>query len=54
MNEVDLKPIKSHAFEYPEPVRMLILSEPDKLPMEDFLAKSSQWIKLLRMESEHE
>ena len=52
MTEADMRPIKAKALMYPDPVRTLILSEPDSLPLEDFLAKSSQWIKLLKMEAE--
>ena len=52
MTEADMRPIKAKALMYPDPVRTLILSEPDSLPLDDFLAKSSQWIKLLKMEAE--
>ena len=38
-SECDLRPIKIKAMTYPEPVRSLILSEPDSLPLQDFLAK---------------
>ena len=52
MIPVDLTPMKAKALMYPDPVRTLILSEPDSLPLDDFLAKSSQWVKLLKMEAE--
>ncbi len=52
MTEADMRPIKAKALMYPDPVRTLILSEPDSLPLDDFLAKSSQWVKLLKMEAE--
>ena len=52
MTEADMRPIKAKALMYPDPVRTLILSEPDSLPLDDFLAKSSQWVKLLKMETE--
>lgn len=53
MSNADLRPIKAKAMMYPNPVRTLILSEPDSIPLEDFLVKSSQWIKLLKMGAEH-
>ena len=48
-SECDLRPIKIKAMTYPEPVRSLILSEPDSLPLQDFLAKSGVWERLLKM-----
>ena len=47
---IDLRPIKSRAIEFSEPVRTLILSEPDQLGLEEFLAKQATWEKLLKME----
>ena len=50
-SECDLRPIKIKALTYPEPVRSLILSEPDSLPLQDFLAKSGVWERLLKMKA---
>ena len=51
MTDCDIRPLKANALRYPDPVRTLILSEPDSLPLNDFLVKSGQWEKLLEMES---
>ena len=53
-SECDLRPIKIKAMTYPEPVRSLILSEPDSLPLQDFLAKSGVWERLLKMSQKQE
>ena len=47
---IDLRPMKARAIEFSEPVRTLILSEPDQLGLDEFLAKQSTWEKLLKME----
>lgn len=47
---IDLRPMKDRAIEFSEPLRTLILSEPDQLGLEEFLAKQGTWEKLLKME----
>lgn len=42
--------MKDRAIEFSEPLRTLILSEPDQLGLEEFLAKQGTWEKLLKME----
>ena len=50
-SDCDMKPLKTKALQYPEPVRSLILSEPDSLPLQDFLVKSGTWEKLLQLDA---
>lgn len=50
MTSVDLKPMKAKALNFPEPVKSLILSEPDIIEAQDFISKMGTWEKLLKME----
>jgi hypothetical protein len=54
MTTIDMKPMKVKALGFPEPVKSLILSEPDSLPLQDFLAKSGVWERLLKMSQKQE
>jgi len=47
---VDMRPVKTKALSFPEPVRTLILAEPDTLPVAEFIAKVGTWERLLEME----
>jgi hypothetical protein len=49
-NPVDVKLLKAKAINFPEPIRTLILSEPDVLDSSEFITKLGTWEKLLRME----
>ena len=49
MTTCDLRPIKQKALSFPEPVRTLILSEPDHLDSRDLIVKIGQWDRLLAM-----
>jgi hypothetical protein len=49
---VDVRALKSKAVNFPEPAKTLILSEPDEIPLGDYILKQSQWEKLLRMAGE--
>ena len=40
---IDLKPMKRKAMSFPEPVKSLILSEPDKIDSQDFISKLGTW-----------
>lgn len=46
---VDLAPLKEKALKFPEPVKSLILSEPDTIDSQDFISKLGTWERLLRM-----
>jgi len=48
MNEaVNIRPLKGIALRLSDPVKTLILSEPDILPREEYLIKVEQWLKIL-------
>ncbi|MHB8396056.1 MAG: hypothetical protein ACYDAZ_01840 [Thermoplasmataceae archaeon] len=49
MTEVSLIPLKEKALKFPEPVKTLILSEPDTLDSQDFISKLGTWEKLLKI-----
>ncbi len=49
MTEVSLTPLKEKAFSFPEPVKSLILGEPDSLDSQDFITKLGTWERLLKM-----
>ena len=49
MTLVDLAPMKAKALNFPEPVKSLILSEPDEIDAQDFISKLGTWEKLLKM-----
>jgi len=48
MNEaVNIRPLKGIALRLSDPVKTLILSEPDILPREEYLIKIEQWLKII-------
>ena len=49
MTLVDLTSMKAKALSFPEPLKSLILSEPDTIDAQDFISKLGTWQKLLRM-----
>lgn len=49
MTFVDMGPLKQKALNFPEPVKSLILSEPDQLESTDFISKIGTWERLLKM-----
>ncbi len=46
---VNIQGIKEKAMKLGEPLKSLILSEPDSMSREDYLAKSETWLKLLQI-----
>jgi len=50
MKLVDLRPIKDKAVDWPDPVKTLVLSEPDLVPFDDFFVKITTWEKLIRLQ----
>ena len=49
MTFIDTAPLKRKALNFPEPVKSLILSEPDQLESTDFISKIGTWERLLKM-----
>jgi hypothetical protein len=52
MTEVSLISLKTKALQFPEPVKTLILSEPDQIDSKEFISKLGTWERLLRMQKE--
>ncbi len=52
MTKVNIQPMKEKALNFPEPVKTLILSEPDTMESSEFIAKLGTWEKLLRIRGE--
>jgi hypothetical protein len=47
METVDIRPLKVKALKLRGPVKDLILSQPDTLEKNDYLAKAADWLKLI-------
>ena len=54
MTLVDLTPLKTKALNFPEPVKSLILSEPDTTDAQDFISKLGTYERLLKMSAKME
>jgi hypothetical protein len=49
MSKIDVKPLKLKATDFPEPIKTLILSEPDIMDSAEFLTKFVTWRRLARI-----
>ena len=49
MTLVNLAPLKAKALNFPEPLKSLILSEPDMIDGQDFISKLGTWERLAKM-----
>ena len=49
MTLIDLSPMKTKALNFPEPLKSLILSEPDMIEASDFISKLGTWERLTKM-----
>jgi hypothetical protein len=54
MTLADLRPIKAKALNFPEPLKSLILSEPDMIDAQDFISKLGTWERLAKMNTQKE
>jgi hypothetical protein len=54
LTEISLKSLKNKAIEgkFPEPVKSLILSEPDTLEVKEYIAKTCTWERILKIPKE--
>ena len=50
MNNLNIQSLKQLALKLPEPVKTLILSQPDELSQDDLISKFFEWKKLLKIE----
>jgi hypothetical protein len=44
---IDLRPIKEKAAKLDAPLKTIILSAPDTMTYDEFIAKAQEWLKLL-------
>ncbi len=49
---INIKPLKRRAEKLPSDVARLILAEPDMVPYNEFVVKSSVWYRILTMEDD--
>lgn len=49
MTDVSVVPLKQKALRFPEPVKSLILSEPDNMDSNELVSKMGTWEKLLKI-----
>lgn len=54
MTTIDLSPMKGKVLEFPEPLRSLILSEPDRMDVAEFITKLGTWERLLKINTKKE
>ena len=52
MTDVSLKSLKEKALKFPEPLKSLILSEPDVLDSKDFISKVCTFERILEISME--
>ena len=53
-NTVNIRPLKAIAIKLEEPLKTLILSEPDTMPREEYLIKIQSWLRILNLNKEEE
>ena len=51
---IDLRPLKIMAANWPEPVRTLILTEPDELSAAEYMERQRIWSRLLAMRGDRQ
>lgn len=49
MPMADIRPLKAKAVKFPEPLKTLILSEPDTMDASEFIGKLGTWERLLKI-----
>ena len=47
--KVDIKPLKIKALSFDDPLKTLILSEPDEMDSDEFIFKVGTWSKIAKM-----
>lgn len=45
----DIRELKNQAVLLPEPLRTLVLTEPDEVPDQEFYVKMKIWLKLIKI-----
>ena len=50
MNNLNIQSLKQFALRLPEPIKTLILSQPDELSQHDLISKFFEWKKLIKLQ----
>ena len=53
-NTVNIRPLKAIAIKLKDPLKTLILSEPDIIPREEYLIKIQAWLRILNLDKKEE
>jgi len=53
-NTVNIRPLKAIAIKLKDPLKTLILSEPDIISREEYLIKIQAWLRILNLNKEEE
>ena len=53
-DSINIRPLKAIAIKLEEPLKTLILSEPDTMPREEYLIKIQSWLRILNLNKEEE
>lgn len=49
IKKIDIQQLKDYALKLPEPVKTLILSQPDEMDENDLISKFFEWRKILKI-----
>jgi len=53
-DSINIRPLKAIAIKLEDPLRTLILSEPDLIPREEYLIKIQSWLRILNLDKKEE
>jgi len=53
-DSINIRPLKAIAIKLEEPLKTLILSEPDIIPREEYLIKIQSWLRILNLSEKEE
>lgn len=48
-SRIDIRPLKAKVLSMDDPLKTVILSEPDSMPLSEYLAKAGTWLRMLRI-----
>jgi len=51
---VNIRPLKTIAIKFKDPLKTLILSEPDIISREEYLIKVQTWLRILNLDKKEE
>jgi len=51
---INIRPLKAIAIKLENPLKTLILSEPDTIPRDEYLIKIQSWLRILNLDKKEE